>query len=378
MQILIAPNAFKNSLDANAVALAIGKGLQQSQLNCNIKYFPVGDGGDGTGDLISQYKKGKKIHVEIHDPLGRKINSFYELTDDNQTAVIELSNASGIKLLDQNALAPLQANTLGTGEIIQQALDRQVKKIILCIGGSATVDGGTGILQALGLKFLNETGEKIQNVPEGLIHLAAIDAADFDKRILNIELVVLCDVENVLLGDHGAAKIFGPQKGAGENDIIHLEAALTRFRDIVWQQKGVDIATTPHGGAAGGVAAALAAFCNAQLVNGIEYFLDLTGFDAALNKADIVITGEGKIDEQTLAGKGPFGVAVKARKKNITVIGVAGSVPLKINTAWQQYFDVLIPINNEMGDLKTILENTEANLIRTGKLIGDMFFIAGK
>ncbi len=378
MQILIAPNAFKNSLDANTVALAIGKGLQQSRLNCSISYFPVGDGGDGTGELISKYKNGIKVNVETKNPLGRKIISFYELIDGNQTAVIELSNASGIKLLKHHELNPMQANTMGTGELIKHALDNHVKKIIVCIGGSATVDGGTGILKSLGIKFLNDKGDEIKNIPEDLIHLTSIDDSGFDKRILNIELIILCDVENVLLGENGAAKIFGPQKGAGEKEVIHLEAALTKFRDIVLQQKGVDITFIKHGGAAGGVAAGLSAFCNAQLENGINYFLDLIGFEKVLEKADLVITGEGKIDEQTLEGKAPFGIAAMARRKNLPVIGIAGDVPLIANQSLQEFFDLLIPINNEATELKTAMDNTEKNLVRTGKLIGDILAIGNK
>ncbi|MBS1746894.1 MAG: glycerate kinase [Bacteroidetes bacterium] len=378
MQILIAPNAFKNSLDANSVALAIGKGLHQSKLICNTSFFPIGDGGDGTGELISHYKNGTRIKTIAHNPLGRKINSFYELIDENQTAVIELSNISGIKLLQQQELNPMLANTFGTGELIKEALDKGVKKIIICIGGSASVDGGTGALQALGLKFIDDQGNEIKNIPEDLIHLSVIDDSNFDKRILNTELKILCDVENVLLGETGAAKIFGPQKGADEKDIIHLEAVLTKFRDIILQQKGVDIATIKYGGAAGGVASGLFVFCNATLVNGIEYFLNLTGFDNILNDADLVITGEGKIDEQTLEGKGPYGIAVRAKKKNITVICVAGNVPLTINQPLQQLFDILLPINNEAADLKSAIENTEKNLVRTGKLIGDILAVRRK
>ena len=372
MHILIAPNAFKNSLNATSVAHAIGVGLQQSKLTCSMEYFPVGDGGDGTASLIIQQQKGKIIQVEVHDPFGRKINASFGLIDDDKTAVIELADASGIKLLQQHELNPLQATTFGTGELIKHALDKNISRIILCIGGSATVDGGTGILQALGIKFLNNKPEVLHGLPAGLSNLSFIDTDNFDKRILNCELVVLCDVDNTLLGDNGAAKIFGPQKGASEEDITKLENALGIFREVTLNKTGVDMAKIKHGGAAGGVAAGLSAYCNAKLVNGINYFLGITRFDEALLKADLVITGEGKIDQQTLQGKGPYGVAEKAEEKKIPVVGIAGNIPIEYDMQLNKYFDALVPVNNGIIDMTTAIQNTEANLIRTGRMIGDL------
>ncbi len=372
MHILIAPNAFKNSLDATAVAKAIGEGLQQSRLPWSMEYFPVGDGGDGTAALILQQKTGRLVNVEVHDPLGRKINAYFGLIDNDETAVIELANASGINLLKKEELNPLRATTHGTGELIIHALNKNVSKIILCIGGSATVDGAAGILQSLGVKFFDHKDQEIKNLPVGLVHLSSIDTSGLNKNIFDCELVILCDVENRLLGENGAATIFGPQKGATEADVAKLETALTTLRDVTLQQTGIDIANVKHGGAAGGVAAGLSAYCHARLVNGIDYFLSITNFDKALQKAGIVITGEGKIDEQTLQGKGPFGVAKKAKERNIPVIGIAGSVPLSDNEALQKYFDILISINNDVTDIGTAMKNTKANLTRTGKMIGSL------
>jgi glycerate kinase len=372
MHIVIAPNAFKNSLDATAAAKAIAKGLDQSKLVCSTTCFPVGDGGDGTASLIIQQQKGTVVVVEVHDALGREINASFGLIDDNKTAVIELANASGIKLLQPGELNPLHATTFGTGELMKQALNKSVNKIILCIGGSATVDGGTGILQALGVEFFDEENNLLTDLPASLQYLSRIDTSHFDKRILNCELVILCDVENKLLGDESAAKIFGPQKGASANDVSQLNAALEKFAAITFKNRGIDISNIKYGGAAGGVAAGLLAYCNAQLINGIDCFLELMHFNEVLQNADIVITGEGKIDAQTLLGKGPFGVAQKAKEKNIFVIGVAGSVPLETNQEMRQYFDVLLSINNDAGDLDTAIKNTEQNLIRTGKAIGDL------
>lgn len=372
MQILIAPNAFKNSLTALAAAGAIGQGLKESKLNCSFEYFPIGDGGDGTAELIIQRLGGTFIHEEVHDPIGRMITAGYGLIEDGNTAIIELANASGIQLLHRQELDPLQATTFGTGELIKHALNRDVNKIIMCIGGSATVDGGTGILEALGVRFLNSENEILEGLPANLINLEAIDLSGLDERILNCELIILCDVQNKLLGEAGAAKIFGSQKGASPEDVKILEDALTKFRDIALRDTGADMASVKHSGAAGGVAAGLAIFCNAKPVNGIDYFLTITSFDKALEKADLVITGEGSIDAQTLGGKGPFGVALRAKEKNIPVIGIAGKVPLTANTQLQKYFDILLPINNEAFEIGDAIKNTRDNLVRTAEALGDL------
>lgn len=375
MEILIAPNAFKNSLDATAVASAIQQGLMQSKLSCTIDCFPIGDGGDGTAALLLRRFNGTIITAEVHDPLGKKINASFGLIDEGKTAIIEMADASGLRLLKIEEYDPLHVTTFGTGELIKHALNKQVNKIILGIGGSATVDGSVGILEALGARFLDDKNKMLMRMPEGLSNLAHIDLSNLDKRIFDTELIVLCDVNNNLLGDAGAAMIFGPQKGAGLEDVKKLEAGLTKLRDIALDEKGKDMSLVKYGGAAGGTAAGLSVFLNAKLVNGIEYFLDITAFDKALQKTDLVITGEGSIDLQTLQGKGPFGVACRAKKKNIPVIGVAGKIPLFADIYLQEYFDVILPINNEISDMGIALQNTSANLTRTAKTIGDLLAI---
>jgi glycerate kinase len=374
MHILLAPNAYKNSLGAADAAAAMQEGFQQSKLNCTCQCFPVGDGGDGTGELIVLHGIGETMTAEVPDPLGRKIKAAYGLIDDGKTAVIEMANASGLRLLKPDEYNPLQANSFGTGELIRQALDKNVNKIILCIGGSATVDGGTGILRALGIRFSDAKGNELNNLPQTLNELSSIDVSNLDKRIMNCRLVILCDVENVLLGKDGAANTFGPQKGASLSDIIKLEAGLTKLRDVILQHTGKDIALLKHGGAAGGIAATLSALLNAELVNGIEQFLLLTHFEKALDKADLVITGEGSIDLQTLQGKGPFGVAKMAKQKNLPVIGLAGKIPLEIPLALQNYFDALLCINHEPVDITKALAETRNNLKRTAKTIGDLLY----
>lgn len=372
MHILICPNAFKNSLDAGTAASAIEKGLLQSRLHCTTECFPIGDGGDGTGTLLTQLCSGTFIGTTVKDPLGKEITASFGLIDGEQTAVIEMAAASGLRLLRSDALNPLHASSFGTGELICAALDKGIRKILLCVGGSATVDGGCGILQALGIRFLDEKGNDLQHIPEKLAHLAFIDLSGLDKRIAQCEFIILCDVANPLLGVNGSAAVFGPQKGASPKQVEQLEASLLQFNKVVLQHTGRDMKDIPHGGAAGGSAAGLSALLEARTVNGIDHFLDITGFDRALQKADLVITGEGSIDLQTLEGKGPYGIAVRAKQKNIPVIALAGKVPLQNHAQLSAYFNALFAIGNEPADMNAAISSTHDNLVRTAKQVGDL------
>ena len=371
MHILIAPNAFKNSLDAVQVAKAIEEGLKQSRLDCTTECFPIADGGDGSGSLIVERCKGEIVKQEVQDPLGRKIASSFGLIDNGKTAVIEMADASGLRLLKKEELDPMRTSSYGTGELIKAALDKGVKRIIIAMGGSATVDGGCGILSALGVRFLDAKGKELRAVPGELKQMAQIDASDLDKRVLNCEVVILCDVDNKLLGPQGAATVFGPQKGASAEDVISLDAFLANFAEVSKAQTGTDMAAIKHGGAAGGATAGLHTWLNAKLVNGIEYFLELTGFDEALKQCDLVITGEGSLDRQTLQGKGPYGVAVKAKGRNIPVIGLAGKIPEQEDAELRMYFDELICINDPGEEIAAVIKNTRENLVRTARLLGD-------
>jgi glycerate kinase len=372
MHILIAPNAFKNSLTAEQAAEAIRDGLRQSRLPFSFECFPIGDGGNGTAALIIKKKNGRQVMVYAHDPLGREIKTGFGLTDEGKTAVIEMADAAGLQFLKPAELNPLRTSSFGCGELIRAALDSGARNIILGMGGSATVDGGTGILRALGIRFLNAAGKPLPDNPEWLADLGLIDITGMDKRILDMELTILCDVKNPLLGPKGAAAVFGPQKGATEEGVKKLEAALSVFREMTLKQTGKDMASLESGGTAGGAAAGLYAFLNARLVSGIDHFLRMTGFDEALSKASLLITGEGSIDEQTLEGKAPFGVASRAKEKNLPVIGLAGKVPLEKDERLEQYFDVLMSIGNEPEGLPAAMKNTTENLIRTSREIGNL------
>jgi len=372
MHILIAPNAFKNSLDAGAAANAIRDGFLKSRLNCSCRCFPVGDGGDGTAALLVQQLNGIQVPVEVSDPFGRKIKTSFGLVDNGQTAVIEMADAAGLRLLQTAELNPLIASSFGTGEMIIAALNRGVKKIIIGMGGSATVDGGCGILQALGIRFMNVAGMELKNTPADLINLACIDTQYLDQRIAGCEIIVLCDVNNSLLGEKGAAAVFGPQKGATPAVVQQLDAALSKFAEVAATVTDKNMTDTLRGGTAGGAAAGLYAFANAKLVNGIDYFLDSTSFNTALALADLVITGEGSIDEQTLNGKAPYGIASRAKQRGIPVIGMAGSIPSEPVTALSGFFDRLVSINKGTYDLETALRLTGKNLTLAAMEIGDL------
>lgn len=375
MHILISPNAFKHGLNAEEAASAIQEGLRRSKASVTTECFPVADGGDGTGTLIIKKCKGTWLDVAVHDALDRPINAVFGLIDNGATAVIEMADASGIRLLKPEELNPMRANSSGTGEMIRKALDQRVEKIIIGMGGSATVDGGTGILRALGVRFLGTDGNELTSLPEELGALATADLSALDERILKCEVIVLCDVDNMLLGDQGSAAVFGPQKGASADEVKKLEKGLNKFSAVALHHTGRDMAAVKYGGTAGGAAAGLYAFLNARLVNGIDHFLSLTDFNSALERADLVITGEGSIDEQTLQGKGPFGVAYHAKLKGLPVVAFAGKVPLEQNVNLQKYFDVLMPIGNQPDDLATALASTADNLTRTAETLGNILVL---
>ncbi len=378
MKICIAPNAFKNSLTASQAATAIKEGLTDSGLNATLECFPIADGGDGTAALIIGKCGGKIVNTRVQDPLGREIESSFGLINKGKTAIIEMADASGIRLLIPGELNPLHASSFGTGELIKKALDKGVQEIFLGMGGSATVDGGTGILSALGIRFLDSAGHPIVNLPAAWNSLSTIDLSQVDQRIFNCKLTILCDVHNELLGKKGAAAVFGPQKGANSGQVKELEAFLHHFTNITMEQIGLNIAGLEFGGTAGGAAAGVCAFLNARLVNGIDHFLKLTDFESALKGSNFLITGEGALDNQTLQGKGPLGVAKLSRHYGIPVCALAGKVSLRDIPELRKHFDVILPITNQPMELTDALKLTPENLSRTTYELGKMLNLLKK
>ncbi len=370
MHILIAPNAFKNSLSASEAASALEKGLRQSRLKCTCTRFPVGDGGDGTGTLLTKHFRGKLLTTWVKDPLGRPVEAAMGLSPDGRTAIIELASASGLRLLTPRECRPLVANTRGTGMLIRAALDEGVSKILLCVGGSATVDGGCGLMRELGVRFIDSVGTVIEDFPLGLAELETIDCSGIDSRLFQTDIKILCDVSTKLLGREGAAAVYGPQKGAKPEDIRFLERCLTKLDDVVAGITGKKMSGQPFSGAAGGAAALLEALGGAKAMDGAEYFLELTGFERHLKRSEWVITGEGSLDGQTLQGKVPFQVARMAKDRNLWVAGVTGIIDRKAEKDLKKYFDMLIRINPPRISMPTALANTRPNLVKAGFRIG--------
>lgn len=370
MHILVAPNAFKNSLDAYKAAAAIAKGLLKSRLKCTIKCFPVADGGDGTAYLLGQHMEAGYFSVPVVDPLGRNIQAGLGIARKGTIALIELADASGLRLLSPSRYDPLRCTTYGTGQLMLAALEANVSTIILGVGGSATIDGGMGLLRALGLRFINDQGEDLK-YPVELTTLTDYSTAFLDPRIMEKQVIVLADVVNPLLGEWGAARIFGPQKGATNAVIEMLEEGLKKFAALVFQKTGKDISNIIYGGAAGGVAAGLQGVMNARLMNGIEYFLDATDFDEEVKHANLVITGEGKLDSQTLLGKGPYGVARRAKKYEVPVIGMAGKIDQESLTSLKEHFDSVIGINSKSDTEEEMLSKTANRLETTAYELGN-------
>ena len=329
MKILIAPGAFKRSLSASAAALAIQRGLKRSGIDAELYLLPIADGGNGTLDAFLA-NAGERVALTVSDPLGRSVKSAYGLlnADGGQTAVIEMALASGMELLRPDEYDPLRASTFGTGQLLQAALEAGARRFIVGVGGSATVDGGAGCLQALGMKLFDESGAEIPHGIGGgqLSDIRTIDASALDSRWRECEVIIASDVENPTLGEQGAAAIFGPQKGASPDDVRVLETNLRHFFTLVRDQIGVDVLNVRGGGAAGALSAGLMAFIDGRIESGIDLLLAHNRFDDRLRDADLIVTGEGQIDEQTVQGKGPIGVARRGREYGVPTVAIVGGL----------------------------------------------------
>lgn len=324
-KIVIAPDSFKETLTAAEAAQAIELGLQEV-LPETVIYdkVPMADGGEGTMQSLHDALGGTMKPVKATDALGRIIDAQYSFVEESKTAIIELAEASGLETIEPTKRNPLVTSTYGTGQLILSALNQGAQKIILGIGGSATNDGGTGMMKALGVKFLDDKGD---NLPEGgaaLADLAQIDISNLDVRLEDVTFEVVCDVDNPLLGPTGATHTYAKQKGASPKDIDQLEQALTHYNQVLTNTFQHDYSNVLGAGAAGGTGIALVAFLNAKLSRGIDIVLHETQLSTRLKDADLCITGEGKIDQQTIYGKTPIGVAKTAKQFNIPVIALCG------------------------------------------------------
>ena len=367
MKILIAPDSFKDCLSAKGVARALAKGIRSILPDVDCIMVPMADGGEGTVESVIDATRGKRIELKVLDPLMRETDSFYGITGDGETAVIEMAAASGIELLKRDERDPWITSTYGTGQLIKDALDQGVRKILLGIGGSATNDGGAGMAQALGVRFSGKFGNIPVHGGGALGELEQIHMEDLDPRIKQTEILVACDVSNPLTGPQGASAVYGPQKGANEKMVQKLDRNLLHFAGLIRDQLGKEVSEIPGAGAAGGLGAGLVAFLDARLMKGFDMIAGVTGLEGQIREADLVITGEGKMDAQTRFGKTPFGVAQLARKYGKPVIGVAGTLEEDASALYELGFDLLMPIQEKPGDLEFSLKNGARLLERSGE-----------
>ena len=345
MKIVVAPDSFKGSLTAVEVSDAIEQGIREIFPEAEIKKIPMADGGDGTVQCLVNATGGKILREKVTGPLGDEVLASYGILGDKRTAVIEMAEASGLTLVPENKRNPLITTTYGTGQLIKATLDQGCRKMIIGIGGSATNDGGAGMVQALGVKLLDREGREIGFGGEELKKIIRIDISYMDKRLSNTKVVVASDVTNPLCGPKGASRIYGPQKGATPEVIEELDESLAYFADVIKRDLNKDVKDIPGAGAAGGLGASLMAFLDAELRPGIEIMVEIAKLEQAIKDADLVITGEGKIDSQTIYGKAPIGVAKIAKKYNIPVIAIAAIIGDDADIVHQYGIDNLIKVS---------------------------------
>ncbi|WP_253382289.1 glycerate kinase [unidentified bacterial endosymbiont] len=362
MKIVIAPDSYKESLSALEVASAIECGFREIFPTAQYVKLPVADGGEGTVDAMVAATQGKIVRVPVTGPLGERVDGFYGLSGDEQSAFIEMAAASGLERVAPSQRNPLKTTSWGTGELIRHALDVGVKHIIIGIGGSATNDGGAGMVQALGAKLLDANQQPLGQGGGALATLAHIDVSQLDTRLADCRIEVACDVTNPLIGKEGASAVFGPQKGATPEMIVTLDNALAWYAKIIARDLDIDVINLAGGGAAGGMGAALYAFCGAQLRQGIEIVTDALHLSDLVADADLVITGEGRIDSQTIHGKVPVGVAKVAKRFNKPVIGIAGSLTADVGAVHEQGIDAVFSVIYTICSLEDALENARDNV----------------
>ena len=362
MKIVIAPDSYKESLSALEVATAIESGFREIFPTAEYVKLPVADGGEGTVEAMVAATCGRIVNVAVKGPLGEAVEGFYGLSGDEQCAFIEMAAASGLELVPAAQRDPLVTTSWGTGELIRHALDSGVKHIIIGIGGSATNDGGAGMVQALGAKLLDEQGQQIGPGGAALETLASIDVRELDKRLADCRIEVACDVTNPLTGKEGASAIFGPQKGATPKMIARLDQALGHYAKLIARDLDVEVLNLAGGGAAGGMGAGLFAFCGAELRRGIEIVTEALSLDAHVADADLVITGEGRIDSQTINGKVPVGVASVAKRYNVPVIGIAGSLTADVGVVHDHGIDAVFSVIYKICSLDDALANAGENV----------------
>lgn len=323
---VIASDSFKGSLSSLQVADSVQNGVNAVFPDCEVVKVCVADGGEGTVETLFHALGGTRMNVLVHDPLERPVTASYVISGDGITAALEMSSASGLPLLKPDERNPFLTTTYGTGELVADALDRGCRRFLVGIGGSATNDAGTGMLAALGYRFLDHEGRALEGKGESLSQVCSIDDSSVHPALKESEFIIACDVDSPFCGPQGAARVYGPQKGATPEMVEVLDKGMEHFAEIIRHKYGTDVAGMPGAGAAGGLGGAFAAFLNGKLCRGADMVLDAIGFDGIIRGADLVITGEGRLDSQTYAGKLPYAVMKRALMQGVRVVAIGGSV----------------------------------------------------
>ena len=365
MKIIIAPDSFKESLSSKEVANAIEMGFKTVYPHATYIKIPVADGGEGTVHALVDSTKGKIINTTVKNPIGKNINSYYGILGDQKTAVIEMATACGLDLLKENEKNPMLTSTYGFGELILDALNKGIISFILGLGGSATNDAGVGMLQALGVRFLDKEKKEIGFGAQYIKEIKYIDTKNLDTRLKDIKFKVACDVTNVLCGKNGATHIFGPQKGANEHMIKELDSSLYDFALLCEKKFERKTKIIKGCGAAGGLGFGLITFLNASLLSGIDIVLNRINLNEHLKDASLVITGEGKMDAQSARGKAPVGVALRAKKYNVPVIAICGALEEGYEVVYDYGIDAVFDTVPTVLSLDETLKNAKENIIST-------------
>lgn len=373
MKIVIAPDSFKESLTALEVAEAIEAGLKKVLPDAEYVKVPMADGGEGTVQSLVDATEGRLISAEVCAPLGNKVKAEFGLSGDGRTAIIEMAAASGLHLVPPEARNPLRTTSYGTGELICAALDEGVEKIIVGIGGSATNDGGAGMLQALGALLLDAHHQPIGAGGGCLQDLAAIDLSGLDKRLAGVEIVVACDVDNPMCGEKGASAVFGPQKGATPEMVQALDSGLLHFAAIAARDLGLDIQSPAGAGAAGGMGGGVLLLPDARLQAGVQIVMEAVKLAEKVQDADLVITGEGRMDAQSVHGKTPIGVAHTAKAFGKPVIAIVGCLREDYEVVYAQGIDAVFPIIRQLGSLEEILQHGRDNLVSAAQNVARIY-----
>ena len=369
MKIVIAPDSYKESLSAAEVAQAIEKGFREIFPDAQYVSMPVADGGEGTVEAMIAATQGTEHSAWVTGPLGEKVEACWGMSGDGVTAFIEMAAASGLGLVPPEKRNPLITTSRGTGELILQALEHGAKRIIIGIGGSATNDGGAGMMQALGARLCDAEGHEIGHGGGSLSRLSRIDLSAIDPRLRDRMIHVACDVTNPLVGERGASRIFGPQKGATEAMIVELDRNLAHFADVIKASLQVDVKPIPGAGAAGGMGAALMAFLNAELRSGIEIVTEALKLEEQIHDCSLVVTGEGRIDSQSIHGKVPVGIARVAKKYRKPVIGIAGSLTHDVGVVHHHGIDAVFSVLTTVSTLEEAFRGAFDNIYRASRNI---------